>query len=144
MANVRALNKDKYNISNYRFKELYYFCLQYGEWRNVLIEKRNPMQATQYTGMPTAGNSIGNPTEGNAIECVEYSSKCAAVELAAKIADPELYQYIIYAVTNEGTTFKYLKMQKNIPCERDRYYDRRRKFFYILDKILRNKKIETI
>lgn len=141
MANVRTLNKDKYNISNYRFRELYYFCLQYEEWKKKLKEKRNPLKGMQYSGMPSSG-AIGNQTMNNAIECAELSHKCALIEQAAKLADPELFEYIIYAVTHENITFKFLKMQKNIPCERDRYYDSRRKFYYYLDKKM-NRQEET-
>lgn len=136
MANVRTLNKDKYNISNYRFRELYYFCLQYNEWKKELKEKENPLQGIKYSGMPSSG-SVGHPTESSAIECAELSNKCEAVEAAARAADPELYKYILYAVTNENVSFKFLKMQKGIPCERDRYYNSRRKFYFYLDKILR-------
>ena len=142
MANVRSLNKDKYNISNYRFRELYYFCLQYDEWMQELKEKRDPLKGVQYTGMPGSGTP-GNPTEKNAIICAELSHKCALIEDAAKAADPELWQYILYAVTNENTTFKFLKMQKEIPCERDRYYNSRRKFYYYLDRMMRRREVET-
>ena len=142
MPNVRSLNKDKYNISNYRFRELYYFCLQYEEWKQELYNKRNTLQATKYTEMSASG-TLGNPTVNNAIECAELSQKCSAVENAAMMADPELYEFIIYAVTNEKISFKFLKMQKGIPCESDRYYNSRRKFYFILDKLLRNKKIES-
>ena len=142
MPNVRALNKDKYAISNYRFRELYYFCLQYEEWQQKLKEKQNPLKGMQYSGMPSSG-TVGHPTESIAIECAELSTKCNAVESAARAADPELYEYIIYAVTHENITFNFLKMQKDIPCERDRYYDRRRKFYFVLDKMLRNKNIEV-
>ena len=136
MANVRTLNKDKYGISKNRFFELYYFCLQYHEWKQKLKEKQNPLRGTNYSGMPSSG-SVGHPTESSAIECAELSNKCEAVEAAARAADPELYEYIIYAVTNENITFKFLKMRKDIPCERDRYYNSRRKFYFYLDKILR-------
>lgn len=142
MPNVRALNKDKYKISNYRFRELYYYCLQYNEWREALAEKRNPLKGQQYSGMPSSGLP-GNPTMNVAIDCAEYAHKCAVIEQAAKLADPDLYEYIIYAVTNEKITFKYLKMQMNIPCESDCYYNCRRKFYFILDKMLRYKKIEA-
>lgn len=141
MANVRVLNKDKYNISNYRFRELYYFCLQYDEWKQALKDKQNTLQATKYSGMPSSSGYPGNPTERIAIECAELSHKCYVVETAANAADPELFKYIIYAVTNENVTFKFLKMQMNIPCERDRYYDSRRKFYYMLDKILKDRKV---
>ena len=142
MPNVRTLNKEKYNISNYRFRELYYFCLQYEEWKQELKEKENSLKGTTYSGMPSSSNT-SNPTERIAIDCAELSHKCNAIETAAKTADPELYEYIIYAVTNEKVSFKFLKMQKGIPCESDRYYNRRRKFYFILDKLLRNKKIES-
>lgn len=142
MANVRTLNKDKYNISNYRFRELYYFCLQYNEWREMLKQKQNTLQATKYSGMPSSGH-ISNQTENHGIECAELSNKCAAVEAAARMADPELYNFIIYAVTHENITFNFLKMQKDIPCERDRYYNSRRKFYFMLDKILQNKRINA-
>lgn len=136
MANIRTLNKNKYNISDYRFRELYYFCLQYEEWMQELNAKRNPLKGTQYSGMPSSGHP-GDPTTRTAIECAELSHKCAIIEQAAKTADAELYEYIIFAVTHENVTFKYLKMQKNIPCERDRYYSSRRKFYYYLDRELR-------
>lgn len=141
MPNIRTLNKEKYNISDYRFRELYYFCLQYKEWQQELKEKRNPLKGIKYSGLPSSGG-LSNPTENNAFECAELSHKCNAIENAAKMADPELYEYIIYAVTNEKISFKFLKMQKGIPCERDRYYNSRRKFYYILDRILQNKRIE--
>ena len=140
MANVRAINKDKYNISDYRFRELYYFCLQYEEWQEALKDLHNPLKGMQYSGVPASGDP-GKPTERAAIEGAEYWHKCNAIEEAAKAADPELREYIIYAVTHEGITFKILKMQKNIPCERDRYYNSRRKFYFHLDRILRNKSI---
>ena len=138
MANVRTLNKDKYKISDYRFRELYYFCLQYEEWKQRLKEKRNPLKGMQYSGMPSSGNP-GNPTESNAIECAELSRKCEMIEQAAKEADADLWEYIVFAVTNKDITFEHLKMQRNIPCERDCYYNIRRKFYFILDSKMRFK-----
>ena len=132
MANVRALNKDKYRISDYRFRELYYFCLQYKDWKEQIKEKRDNLKGLQYSGVPSGGNP-GNPTEKAAIECAELSKKCNIVERAAKSADPDLWEYILFAVTNEKISFEALKAQKNIPCERDRYYNSRRKFYFILD-----------
>lgn len=135
MANIRTLNKDKYKLSDYRFRELYYFCLQYHEWKQKLNDKRNPLKGMQYSGLPSSGG-VSNLTEFRAIECAELSTKCAMVEKAAQAADSELYQYILFAVTRPNISFNYLKMQKKIPCERDRYYNSRRKFYFLLDKIL--------
>ena len=138
MANVRTLNKDKYKLSKYRFRELYYFCLQYDEWKDQLEDKRNTLKALQYSGMPTAGNT-GNQTEAAAIACADISEKLCMIEQAAKEADPELWKYILYAVTNEDITFDFLKIKKDMPCERDRYYNSRRKFYFILDSKMRRK-----
>ena len=135
MANVRALNKDKYSISNYRFRELHYFCLQYNEWKEKVRELQEALKGIQYSDMPHSNNP-GDPTFDIATKCAKYSSKCDVIEKAAKIADPELYSYIIYAVTNKDVTFNNLKARKDIPCERDRFYDRRRKFYFMLDILL--------
>ena len=135
MANVRTLNKDKYNINKFRFKELYYFCLQYDEWRESLDDMRNTLKGMQYSAMPSSGNP-GDPTMKAAIECAEISKKCAVVDAAARAADPDLYEFLLYAVTHENISFNLLKVQKDIPCERDRYYDSRRKFYFHLDKLL--------
>lgn len=143
MPNVRAINKNKYNISKYRFRELYYFCLQYDEWKEKIEQICNPIKGMQYSEMPSSGNP-GDPTMHIAIECADISKKIIAIETAAQAADPELYKFIIMAVTNENVTFNFLKMQKNIPCERDRFYNSRRKFYFILDRILQSKNIETI
>lgn len=136
MANVRSINKDKYQISKFRFRELYYFCLQYDEWKEELEDKHNPLKAMEYSGMP--GNAApGNPTQSKAIICAELSHKCDLIENAAKRADPELWEFILYAVTHEGATFDSLKIHHNIPCERDRYYMRRRMFYFYLDQAMK-------
>ena len=114
---------------------MYYFCLQYDEWKERLNDKRNPLKGVAYDAMPGSGNP-GDPTAKAAIECAEISKKCAIVEAAAKAADPELYEFVLYAVTHEGISFNYLKVNKEMPCERDRYYNSRRKFYFHLDKLL--------
>ena len=136
MANVRALNKDKYNISANRFRELYYFCLQYNEWKQKLLLKRNPLKAMQYGERVASSTVNASQTENIAIECAELSRKCEVVENVAKEADAEISQYILYAVTNKGVSYEYLHMRKGIPCGRDRYYMSRRKFYWLLDKRL--------
>ena len=53
------------------------------------------------------------------------------IEMAARDADDFLYPFILKAVT-EGLSYTYLKAKLNIPCGRDMYYDRYRKFFWLL------------
>lgn len=47
-------------------------------------------------------------------------------------ADPALGEYIFKAVT-EGCSYTYLQTKMGIPCGRGMYFDRYRKFFWLLD-----------
>ena len=60
-----------------------------------------------------------------------YLERMELVEKVAREADPYLASYILKAVT-EGYSFTYLKSRLEIPCSRDTYYDRYRRFFWIL------------
>jgi hypothetical protein len=55
------------------------------------------------------------------------------VEKAAMNADKDLFVYILKAVT-EDLSYNYLKSRLEIPCGKDMYYDRYRKFFWLLSK----------
>ena len=141
MANVRSLNKKKYGISKNRFHELYYHCLQYDEWKTKIRELQCTLRGMQYGKIAMSGNAITSSTEEAAIECAELSAKCDVIELTAKEADNELYEYLLEAVTHKGVTYKYLSARKRIPCGPDRFYDRRRKFYWLLDKKLKESRL---
>ena len=55
------------------------------------------------------------------------------VERAAIDADKILASYILRAVT-EDLSYTYLKSRLEIPCGKDMYYDRYRRFFWLLSK----------
>lgn len=131
--NVRPLSEKKYNISKHRFRELYYFCLQYQEWLDELKYKTDDVSSIGITNMPTS-HSTDSSVERLALRRVQLEEKCKILEQTAIEADPELYQYILKAVTNEGISYNYLKMIMNIPCCKNVWYDRRRKFYYLLSR----------
>ena len=56
------------------------------------------------------------------------------VRKACVDADPAIAPYILKAVT-EGYSYTYLKTVMNIPCGRSMYFDRYRKFFWLLSNI---------
>jgi hypothetical protein len=64
---------------------------------------------------------------------VQYAERIKVIETAAKEADEFLYPYLLKAVT-EGLSYPYLKTKMNIPCGKDMYYDRYRKFFWLLSE----------
>ena len=133
MPNIRSTSLKKYNISPHRFMELYHYCLQYNEWQDELKYKCDTIMSVEITDMPiTHGNS--DVTQNLAMRRAKLSRKCELIEQTAIEADPDLYQYILKAVTNEGITYNYLSMIMNIPCGKDMYYDRRRKFYWLLSQ----------
>lgn len=132
MGNVRPLNQSKYGISKNRFWELYYWCLQYGEWKDELKYKTNTVGSMAITDMPTSRN-VGDSTQQLAIRRAMLEQNCQLIEQTAIEADPDIYQYILKAVT-EDISYRYLDMIMNIPCGKKMYYDRRRKFYWLLDK----------
>ena len=125
--------KNRYWISRSRYYELKHFCLQYPGWRKAykeLIEYGVPVSniANEFRS-----NEISDPTAKIAIMKMYCVERIEMVEKAAIEADGYLYKYIITAVT-EGRSYVYLKSRLDIPCSRDTFYDRYRKFFWILSQ----------
>lgn len=113
--------------------ELYHYCLQYNEWKDELKYKCDTVHSIEITDMPINHNNV-DATQKLAIRRAELSRKCEIIEQTAVETDSEIYQYILKAVTNEGITYNYLSTVMNIPCGKDMYYDRRRKFYWLLSQ----------
>ena len=73
----------------------------------------------------------GDPTGKRAVMKAYYKEKIDLIERIALDADRYLYEYILKAVTEE-LSYTYLRSKLDIPCGRDMYYDRYRKFFWLL------------
>lgn len=126
--------KNKYWISKHRFLEISHHCMQYNEWKDEYRTLESQLlKGVEYDGMPH-GTDVGNPTEIVGMRMAELKTKIERVENVAKEADPVLAKYILKAVTNEDVTFNYLKQFMDIPCEKDMYYDRRRKFYWLMNQ----------
>ncbi len=124
----KDLSLRKYNISGARYRELFYFCRQYNEWKQELSVIAT-VKPQQLTGMPSGKNDISNPTADAAAKRVELTAKCALVEQTTIETSPELYQYILENVT-QGTRYEYM----SLPCGRRQFYELRRKFFFLLSQ----------
>ena len=125
--------KNKYWISRHRYYELKHFCLQYPMWKKVYSALEDlDISSARITGMPSS-NNISDITAEHATVKAYYSNRIQMVEDAAIKADPELCDYILKAVT-EGLSYTNLKARLEIPCGKDMYYDRYRRFFWLLSK----------
>lgn len=116
-------SKSQYYIPKHRYYELKHFCLQYPEWQNELSKM-----------VYFAKNDIEiRPVETIALRETILRSNIELVSATAANSDPVLAGWLLPGVTL-GYSFTYLKTVLDIPCERDMYYDRYRKFFWLLDK----------
>lgn len=124
---------NRYWIEKNRYYELKYFCLQYQSWKRRCEELDGFSDHSVDEIVYSRLNSPANPTHKTVEERLLYLDRMEMIKQAAIEADPYLASYIFKAVT-EGLSYTYLKSRLEIPCSRDMYYDRYRRFFWLLDR----------
>lgn len=125
--------KNKYYIDKHRYYELKHFCLQYKEWKKAYaLCNESIIFASNLDKIPS-GSTPSDLTAKYAIKRSYYGEKIKLIEQIVKETDEYLYPYILKAVT-EGLSYTYLKTKLEIPCSRDMYYDRYRRFFWLLSQ----------
>lgn len=125
--------KNKYWIDKHRHYELKHFCLQYPEWKKIYAAFDNTsVPISMFERVPTS-NLPGDPTAKRALMKTYYGERIKLLERVALETDVYLHTYILKAVT-EGLSYTYLKTRLDIPCGKDMYYDRYRRFFWLLSK----------
>lgn len=123
--------KSKYWIDKHRHYELKHLCLQYPVWKRKYLTYDSIIKSSCYERV-RSGNNIYDPTATYVEKRMYYSDKMHMIEKAARETDEHLSDYILKAVT-EGLSYTYLKNILQMPCGKDLYYDRYRKFFWILN-----------
>lgn len=126
MPRRKDLHLDGYGISKFAYRELCNFCLQYEDKKAKVAELRNPYNSPQITGLPH-GNEVGNPTESAAEKAAVMSHDIDLIETAVRAAAPDIYSTLLKNVT-QGIQYDYME----VPAGRRQFYEKRRKFFYIL------------
>ena len=127
--------KNKYYISRYRYYELKYHCLQYPEWVKELRECREDIMSTTSLIFQKKEKCLEDKVSEIAIRKNSLERKIGQIVACCKEADPCLWEYLLLAVT-EGVSWTWLSTVKRIPCCKETYYDRYRRFFYILSRNL--------
>ena len=125
--------KNKYYIDKHRYYELKHFCLQYGEWKKAYASCTESIIFASGVERLPSSNIPSDLTAKYAMKKAFYGERIKLIERIAMEADDFLYPYILKAVT-EGLSYTYLKSRLDIPCGRDMYYDRYRKFFWLLSE----------
>lgn len=131
MIRAEISHKNKYYIDKHRHYELKHFCLQYPSWKKAYADfDDTSISLSTIESVPT-NNLPGDPTAKRAMMKAHYFERISLIERIAMEADRYLYEYILKAVT-ENLSYTYLKSRLGIPCGKDMYYDRYRKFFWLL------------
>lgn len=126
--------KSKYYIDKHRYYELKHFCLQYNEWKKAYASCNESIIFASTLEHSPSTNLPSDLTAKYAMKKAFYGERIKLIEHAAKEADDFLYPYLLRAVT-EGLAYTHLKTRYDIPCGRDMYYDRYRKFFWLLSEL---------
>ncbi|MBO7450923.1 MAG: hypothetical protein J6U54_11210 [Clostridiales bacterium] len=122
--------KNKYYISKQRYYELKHFCLQYHEWKMGLQEL--DIYPRIDNGERVLIGDVAKPVEMLAEMRGRYLQNMDLVEKTAQEADKDIWKFILIGVT-EGVAYEFLYSRLEIPCSKDIYYDRYRRFFWLLD-----------
>ena len=125
--------KSKYWIDKHRHYELKHFCLQYPGWKKAYESFDDASVPLSMIDGVRTSNLPGDPTAKRVMMKTQYAERMHLIEKTAMEADRYLYDYILKAVT-ENLSYTYLKSKLDIPCGRDMYYDRYRRFFWLLNE----------
>ena len=128
--------KNQYYISKFRRLELKYFCKQYPVWEkayNSLASLDSRPDDLNKFNAYIKSSLHADPVAKRATALAEFSKKMDLVRKAAIETDKDLAEYIIVSVT-QGKPYEWLYVNMNIPCCRDTYFMKCRKFFWLLNK----------
>lgn len=126
---------NEYYIPKEKYLELKYFCLQYPEWKkaceSLITIPSNYIYVENVLG--EENGTYSDPTAATACMVNEYAEKIKLIRETAEEAEPSLANYILMSVT-KGLSYPALYSQFHIPCGRDMFYNRYRKFFWLLSQ----------
>lgn len=127
-------SQNKYWLPKHRYYELKHFCLQYPTWKAAYNSLDGlGCRPKDLAIFVQSGQMKGDPTARCAESRAYLSNRMEIVEQAAHDADPELASYILLGVT-EGLPYEALRLKHGLPCCRETYYERYRRFFWLLSK----------
>lgn len=126
-------SRNQYKIGKHRYYELKHFCLQYRDWKEQLMILCTDLGIATPRKEAVRANRVSDNTADIAMARSILEKNIELVDAMALAADQELSFYIKKAVT-EGVSFVNLKSRYSVPCERDMFYNRYRKFFWLLSR----------
>jgi hypothetical protein len=110
----------------------YHYALNYQDWLMEYNALADPSTGLRYDKDHVQSSNQVDTTEANGILRAELREHMKIVEQAAIEADPDLYRFILLGVTMEEATYDILRRKYDMPASRGTFYDRRRKFYWVL------------
>lgn len=127
--------KSQWWIPRQRYYELKHFCLQYPEMKLMLKVVNGVQSQSRPSVIPKQrSNDVSDRIGEEAVLRASLSKRVEMIERAAEEAGADLSNYILKGIT-EGMPYSIIRLKTAIPCNRNEYYDRYRRFFWILDKL---------
>lgn len=125
--------RGKWKIDKHAFLMALHFALKYYDWKSEYDALEDVSRGISYDSQPH-GTGISNITANAGMRRAALKGKIDLIEQCAMEAGGEIYKWLLEGVTNDGMDYRTLKAKHKIPCGRDMYYDRRRKFYYLLSR----------
>lgn len=122
---TKISKRNDFYISDYRRRELKYFCLQYPEWKEHLKHIGNIGGTSEWT----------NETQREAIIRYIYKENMKLIEDTCKEVGGDISEYLFRFVCYEES-YVHLSTIKHIPCGRRQFYEKVYEFYYILSQKL--------
>ncbi len=122
--------KNPWYIPKEKYYEMLYFSRQYPTMRQELrdLQKSYP---TIDMSEKVASSDIPTPTEKAAERCAVIREKMSLIEETAKEAGDDIAKWLLIGVTTMRS-YEYLSLKMGMPLCRSSYYERYRKYFYLL------------
>ena len=134
MARKRDTNLLEYGISEYAYREMLYFCMQYGEKKEEL-GRIYSVSSVRYDRQKVKGGRSDVVFE-KAVKAVMLKEEIDMIETSAREADEFLWERIIDNVCFQ-VPYEYL----DIACGRRQFYNKRKLFFVKLHKYMDERKM---
>ena len=124
--------KNPYWIPREKYYELLYFSRQYWTMKQEKKELLRTYPTISYDANYTISD-ISNPVEKAVCRVSYLTDMMKLIEDTIKEVDPDIYKWLLNGVTTDKS-YEYLNHKMGLPMSRSAYYERYRKYFFLLSK----------
>ena len=137
MGKYRTLSpKNKYYIPKEDYLTAIHYSLRYPLWLAELDDARDTSTGIRYDKDKVQTSPNGDMVYNAATRAIELSKKVDMIDsLIAQCSRSKVMERFLRLGVCYGLTFDQLK-QRDMPSERDSYYDMRQRYYYELSRLI--------